>query len=66
MAKLEEAISHLIGGEEGIFGSKLLIVIVIVFLILCTDILENIFDDDNMWVWFIVILLILFNFDQET
>lgn len=65
LAKLEDAISRLIGGDEGIFGNKIFIVIAIVFLILCTDILENIFDDDNMWIWFILILLILFNFDQE-
>lgn len=65
MAKLEDAISRLIGGDEGIFGNKIFIVIAIVFLILCTDILENIFDDDNMWIWFILILLILFNFDND-
>ena len=63
MAKLEDAISHLIGDD--IFGGKILIVVAIVFLVLCTDILENLFEDENMWVWAILIFLLLFNFEQD-
>ena len=45
MAKLEDTISRFFGGKDGIFGSKLLIIIVLVFLIICTDLFDNFFDD---------------------
>ena len=49
MAKLEDTISRFFGGKDGIFGNGLLIVIVLVFLLICTDILDNFFEDDSIW-----------------
>ena len=42
MAKLEDTISRFLGGNK-IFGNGLLILIVLVFLVICTDILDNFF-----------------------
>ena len=65
MAKLEDTISRFCGGNDGIFGNRLLIIVVLVFLVLCTDILDNFFEDDSMWIWVILIILLLFNFDDS-
>ncbi|MCI9062811.1 MULTISPECIES: hypothetical protein [Romboutsia] len=65
MAKLEDTISRFLGGKDGIFGNGLLIIIVLVFLLICTDILDNFFEDDSMWIWIILIILLLFNFDDS-
>lgn len=64
MAKLEDAISRFLGSNK-IFGNGLLILIVLVFLVICTDILDNFFEDDSMWIWIILIILLLFNFDES-
>ena len=64
MAKLEDTISRFFGGKDGIFGNGLLIVIVLVFLLVCTDILDNFLEDDSMWIWIILIILLIFNFDD--
>lgn len=48
MTKLEDNMERFFGGCEGFFGNKMLIIIVIVFLLLCTDILEDLLCDDNM------------------
>jgi hypothetical protein len=65
MSKLEDSISRFFGGENGLFGSQILIIIVIVFLVLGTDILEDFFEDDSIWIWVILAILLLFNFDDE-
>ena len=72
MAKLEDTISRFFGGNDGIFGNRLLIIVVLVFLVLCTDILDNFFEDDSMWIWVILIIsifglipVLLFNFDDS-
>ncbi|GAA3660855.1 hypothetical protein [Asaccharospora irregularis] len=64
MAKLEDTLSRFLGGDDGLFGNKMLVVIVIVFLLLCTDILEVFLEDENAWVWVILVILLLFNFDD--
>ncbi len=65
MAKLEDAIFRFLGGNDSIFGNRMLILIAIVFLVICTDILDNFLEDDNMWMWVILIILLLFNFDEN-
>lgn len=65
MAKLEDVLSRFVGGENGLFNNKTLIIIALIFIVLCTDILDNFFEDDNAWVWVILILLLLFNFDDS-
>ena len=65
MAKLEDTISRFFGGNDGIFGNRLLIIVVLVFLVLCTDIIDNFIEDDSMWIWVILIILLLFNFDDS-
>lgn len=65
MSKLEDTLSRFFGGEDGLFGGRLLIIIVVVFLILGTDILDNFLDDDSVWIWIILIILLLFNFDGD-
>ena len=64
MSKLDDILSRLFGGSNGLFGNRLLIVIAIVFLVLGTDLLDNLLEDDSMWVWIILIILLLFNFDD--
>ena len=64
MAKLVDTISRFFGGNDGLFGN-ILIIVVLVFLVLCTDILDNFFEDDSMWIWVILIILLLFNFDDS-
>ncbi|MEG1311169.1 MAG: hypothetical protein RR942_07670 [Romboutsia sp.] len=64
MAKLEDTLSRFFGGDDGLFGSKMLVIIVIVFLVLCTDILDNFLDDDSIWIWIVLVILLLFNFDD--
>ena len=64
MTKLEDNMERFFGGCEGFFGNKMLIIIVIVFLLLCKDILEDLLCDDNIWIWVILIVLLLFNFDD--
>ena len=64
MSKLDDTLSRLFGGSNGLFGNRLLIVIAIVFLVLGTDLLDNLLEDDRMWVWIILIILLLFNFDD--
>lgn len=65
MSKLEDTISRFLGGEDGLFGGGLLIIIVLVFLILGTDILDNFLEDESIWIWIILIILLLFNFDDS-
>lgn len=65
MAKLQDAISRFFGDNDSIFGNELLIIIVLIFLFICTDILDNFFEDDSIWVWIILIILLLFNFDDS-
>ena len=65
MSKLEEGLSRFFGGDcDGAFNGGLLIVIGVVFLLLCTVLLDDIFCDDNIWIWIILIILLLFNFDD--
>ena len=65
MAKLEDTISRFLGGDEGLFNGKALIIISLVFIVLCTDILDKFLEDDNIWVWIILVILLLFNFDDS-
>ena len=54
MAKLEETLSRFFGGDDCGFNGGLLIVIAIVFLLLATNIFDDLFDDDSIWIWIIV------------
>lgn len=45
-------------------GGGFLILIALAFLLLGTDILEDFFCDENAWIWIILIVLLLFNFDD--
>ncbi len=65
MSKLEDTISRFFGGDDGLFGSGLLIIIVLVFLVLGTDILDDFLEDDSVWIWIILAILLLFNFDDS-
>lgn len=65
MSKLENTISRFFGGNDGLFGGKILIIIAVVFLFLGTDILDNFLDDDSIWIWIILVILLLFNFDDD-
>ena len=47
MAKLEDTLSRFFGGDDCGFNSGILIVIAIVFLLLATNIFDDIFDDDS-------------------
>lgn len=64
MAKLEDTLSRFFGGNNGLFSSGMLIIIVLVFLVLCTDILDNFLENDSAWIWIILVILLLFNFDD--
>ena len=65
MAKLEESLSRFFGGDDGFgFNGGILIIIAIVFLLLATNIFDDLFDDDSIWIWVILIILLLFNFDD--
>ena len=67
MTKLEENMSRFFGScgcNGGFLDGKMLIIIVLIFLVLCTDILEDILCDDSIWIWVILIVLLLFNFDD--
>lgn len=64
MPKLEESLSRFFGDCGFEFNCGILIIIVLVFLLLCTDFLDDIFDDDSIWIWVILIILLLFNFDD--
>ena len=58
-------LSRFFGGFD--FGGGWLlpiIVIAIVFLLLATNIFDDLFDDDSIWIWIILIILLLFNFDD--
>lgn len=65
MAKLEDALSRFFGGDDGLFGNGMLVVIVLIFIVLCTDILDGALEDDGIWIWIILIILLLFNFDDN-
>ncbi|HSQ88143.1 hypothetical protein [Romboutsia sp.] len=65
MAKLEDTLSRFFGGNNGLFSNGMLIIIVLVFLVLCTDILDNFLENDNAWIWIILVMLLLFNFDDS-
>ena len=65
MGKLENALSRFLGGNDGLFGGGVLVILVFVFLLIGTDLLDDFFDDDNIWVWIILIILLLFNFDDS-
>lgn len=65
MAKLEDTISHFLGGDKSLFNGKVLTIIALIFIVLCTDIFDNFLDDDNIWVWIILIIFLLFNFDDS-
>ncbi|MGM9536471.1 MAG: hypothetical protein ACI3VR_14495 [Intestinibacter sp.] len=64
MSKLESNLSRFFGDCGINFNGGILIAIVLVFLLLCTDILDEFFDDDSIWIWIILIILLLFNFDD--
>lgn len=51
MPKLEESLSRFFGDCGFEFNGGILIIIVLVFLLLCTDFLDDIFDDDSIWIW---------------
>lgn len=65
MGKLESALSRFLGGNDGLFSGGVLLIVVLVFLVIGTDLLDDFFDDDNIWVWIILIALLLFNFDDS-
>lgn len=65
MGKLDDTLSRFFGGSNGLFGNGILVVIVIVFLIIGTDLLDNFLEDDSMWIWIILVILLLFNFDDS-
>lgn len=65
MAKLEQSLYRLFGGESDLFGGKFLIVIVIILLFMGTDLLDTFLQDENMWIWIILVILLLFNFDDS-
>ena len=56
------------GFLNGLFGKSgcdsEILYFIIVFLLLCTDILDNFFCDDTAWIWIVLIILLLFNFDD--
>ncbi len=56
MPKLEESLSRFFGDCGFEFNGGILIIIVLVFLLLCTDFLDDIFDDDSIWIWVILII----------
>ena len=56
MAKLEDTLSRFFGDCGFDFNGGILIIIVLVFLLLCTDFLDDIFDDDNIWILVILII----------
>ncbi|MBP3929535.1 MAG: hypothetical protein J6D47_08225 [Peptostreptococcaceae bacterium] len=65
MSKLDNLLRNFGCGCNSAFGgTSLLIIAVIVFLLLCTDILDNFFCDDTAWIWIVLIILLLFNFDD--
>ena len=65
MSKLDNLLRNYGSGCNSAFGgTSLLIIAVIVFLLLCTDILDNFFCDDTAWIWIVFIILLLFNFDD--
>lgn len=64
MAKLEETLGRFFGGDDCGLDGGLLIIIAIVFLVLATDIFDDMFNDDGIWIWIILIILLLFNFDD--
>lgn len=65
MAKLEDTLNRLIGGRDSILNSRMLIVVVLVFIVVCTDLLDDFLENDNAWMWIILVLLLLFNFDEN-
>ena len=64
MSKLEDSLSRFFGGCDFGLNGGMLIVIAIVFLLLATNIFDDLFDDDSIWIWIILIILLLFNFDD--
>ena len=42
----------------------MLIVIVLVFIVIFRDLLDDFLENDNAWMWIILVLLLLFNFDE--
>lgn len=65
MAKLEDTLSRFFGGNNGLFSNRMLIIIVLISIVLCTDILENFLENDSAWIWIILVMLLLFNFDDS-
>ena len=65
MAKLEDILSHFLGDNNDLFSSGMLIIIALVFLVLGTDILDNFLENDSAWIWIILVILLLFNFDDS-
>ena len=60
MSKLDKLLRSFGCGCDSPFGgSSLLIIAVIVFLLLGTDILDNFFCDDNSWIWIILKIKVL-------
>ena len=64
MAKLEDTISHFLKTDKGLFKNNMLIIIAIVFIVISTDILDDLFEDDNMWIWILLVILLVINYDD--
>ena len=71
MAKLNNLLrgsgfGGLFNGCNGLFGgNNSILIIALVLLVLCTDLLEDLFCDDNMLIWVVLIVLLLCNFDDN-
>ena len=43
MAKLEDTLARFLGGDDGLFSGGVLLIVVIVFLLIGTDLLDDFF-----------------------
>ena len=67
MSKLEESLSRFFGGDDCCgFNSGMLIVIAIVYFLLATNIFDDFFDDDCIWIWIILIIYSLIFMKDKT
>lgn len=65
MAKLEDTLSRIFGGTDNILNNRMLIVLILIFIAVFTDLLDDFLDNDNAWIWIILVILLLFNFDDS-